>query len=162
MRYSNRSVPVRRFSAAQSMLVPAVLYMKHVPGLYLNSCARKFRIQSGFETSNVSISVACPQVIVRRSRTVHSRRFSPGFSGSLSGNRSHSLSVSASFPSCTAKPTAVEVSAFVNENIMCGDAGLYGFHQPSAQTLPCRSSIRLCSSRPRRSARSIKSRFPFE
>ena len=54
------------------------------------------------------------------------------------------------------------IKNFVNENIMCGDAGLYGFHQPSAHTLPCRSSIRLCSSRPRRSARSIKSRIPFE
>ena len=162
VRYSKRSSPVRRLSAAQSIFVPAVLYMKHVPGLYLNSCARKFFTQSGSSTSNVLISVSCPQDIVSRSRTVQASRFSLGFSGILSGNRSHRRSSSAIFPSCRAKPIAVEVSAFVNENIMCGDAGLYGFHQPSAQTFPCRSSIMLCSSRPRRSARSRKSRIPFE
>ena len=162
VRYSNRFSPVRRFSAAHSMFVPAVLYIKHVPGLYLNSCERKFLIQSGSFTSNVLISVSWPQDIVSRSRTVQASRFSLGFSGILSGNSSLKRSSRDSAPSWHAKPMAVEVSAFVKENIMCGDAGLYGFHQPSAHTLPWRSSIMLCSSSPLFSARSINFNMPSE
>src|ERR1700722_17555060 len=42
-------------------------------------------------------------------------------------------------------PTAVEVKLLLSENNEWRAAALYGAHQPSATTWPCRTTITLCS-----------------
>ena len=49
-----------------------------------------------------------------------------------------------SFPSATARPTAVEVKLLLSEYSTCGFSADSGFHQPSATTCPCRTSMKLC------------------
>ncbi len=53
------------------------------------------------------------------------------------------LSLNDSFPSARAKPTAVAVKLLLKEYKECLKSDRYGFHQPSAITLPWRSNIKL-------------------
>ena len=46
--------------------------------------------------------------------------------------------------SATARPTAVEVKLLLRDQRTCGLSGASGFHQPSATTCPCRTSMKLC------------------
>src|SRR6185312_10269115 len=95
---------------ALSIKVAMVLYKNCVPGLCTIGVARKAFTQSSvLKGITVVGSGSCPALIVRRSFTVSAA--SQGFtvSGRLCGKKETTLSVTFSFPSVTAKPTAVLV-----------------------------------------------------
>ena len=48
-------------------------------------------------------------------------------------------------PSAIASPTAVELKLLLSECNTCGLSAASGFHQPSAITRPCRTSMKLCN-----------------
>src|SRR5258708_35471789 len=64
--------------------------------------------------------------------------------GAYSGKNLSTGSSTLNFPSATASPTAVELKLLLNECITCGLSAASGFHQPSAITCPCRTSMKLC------------------
>ena len=99
-------------------------------------CARKVRTQfSDFTTSPVG-SFSLPTDMVSRCFTFSFARFSLAVAGTSSGKKEITLSSTLSFPSFTAKPTAVEVKLLLIEYIVWRRFAAYGSHQPSATTLP--------------------------
>ena len=75
------------------------------------------------------------------------RMFSQGAFVSSSGKKSTSLSVVFKSPSCTAKPTAVEVNDLLRENSMWRLSLLQGSNELSNSTLPWRKIIIACMCR---------------
>src|SRR5581483_11618927 len=66
-----------------------------------------------------------------------------GDAGASSGKNLRTGSSMLSLPSATASPTAVDVKLLLSEYKACGDSALYGAHQHSATTWPCRRSMKL-------------------
>src|SRR5262245_12961704 len=125
------------------MYVADVLYRKCVPGLNGTAWARN--VFAHDSVGRRGGSVWWPVDIRSRSLNRIALRLAEGSAGASSGKNLRTGSSTLSFPSPTAKPTAVEVKLLLNEKSMCGDSAAYGDHQPSATTCPWRINMKLCS-----------------
>src|SRR4026208_1888546 len=101
------------------MYVAGELYKKCVPGLKGTECVRNvFTHVSGCfvgSPARMGASIWLPVFIRSRSRTRIARRLTDGSAGASSGKNLSTGSSRFSFPSATAKPTAVEVKLLLKE-----------------------------------------------
>ena|SRR5947209_4062361 len=142
------------------MYVADVLYRKCVPGLNGTGWPRKVLVQT---SSGLRAGSVCWPVDMRsKSVSRIAFRLALGSFGASSGKNLSTGSSIDSLPSATAKPTAVEVKLFESEKSMCRAWGEYGAHQPSATTLPWRTSMKLWSESTSLSAASMKARTADE
>ena len=88
----------------------------------------------------LAIAAMCRIFTDRLRRSVTSAANSPKWETTVSSSSSR--------PSACANAAAVEVNILLSEYSSCGRPALYGAHQPSATTCPCRTIIRLCISTP--------------
>ena len=131
-----------------------------MPGWCSTGCARNDRTHG---SSGVNFgSVWWPVHIVSRSRTRIALSLSEGGAGASSGKNFSTGSSMPSFPSATARPTAVEVKLLLSEYRTCGWSAAAGCHQPSATPRPCRTSMKLCIASTPLSAASTNSRPPAD
>src|ERR1035438_1405016 len=100
---------------ADSIYVAALLYMNVVPGGCSMGHARKALTQLSRSTIVHVGSLALPTDMVSRSFTCNAAKCSPTSGGKSCGKNDTTRSSTRSFPSATARPTAVEVKLLLRE-----------------------------------------------
>ena len=132
---------------ADNIQVAKVLYKNFEPGSWTTGFARNDLTQLLSLTTVLKVgSGSCPADMLSKSLTFIFDKNGLTVSGNASGKKEMTLSSTDNFFSLTAKPTAVAVKLLLVEYNVCLSSGLYGFHHPSAITLPCRRNIKLWNS----------------